>query len=143
MDIATWITNFKVSYPEFSVIEDEQGSDVTNTVLTQMVDLAMNMLPQGAVEYFTQERLWLVVDNMVCHLCQYFDIINKYGQAKSLLRATSSMSASGLSISYTDFGHLRGDMFASLNEFLNTTAYGKIVSVFLNQMAGSCGGYVV
>jgi hypothetical protein len=143
MDLAQWIVDFKVKYPEFAVIKNSDDEDITNTILTQYVDLAMNLLPQGAVSYFTRERLVLVVDYMVCHLLQYFDILNNYEQVKSLLRATSSMSANGLSLSYSEVARLRGDMFNTLNEFLNTTAYGKMVTIWLNQMAGSAGGYLV
>lgn len=143
MSVADWITNFKTNFPEFAVIKDSTGTDVTTTVLTYYLYLAMDMLPQGAIEYFSVPRMTKVVDYMVAHLLQYYDILNSYDETKSLMRTTSSMSANGLSISYNEVAKLRGDMFATLNDFLNTTAYGKTVSVFMNQMAGSAGGFVV
>lgn len=143
MDINTWLTDFKTNFPEYSVIEDENGTDVTNTVLTRYLDIAMDLLPQGAVTYFTQTRLIKVVDYTVAHLLQYFDVLNNYDGVKALMRVTGSMSANGLSISYEGIAALRGDMFSSFNKFLNTTSYGQMVTVWLNTMAGSAGGYLV
>jgi hypothetical protein len=143
MTVATWIENFKINFPEFKEFKNGEGTDITDTVLTYYLFLAMDLLPQGAIEYFTQDRLAKVVDYMVAHLLQYYDILNSYDSTKSLMRTTSSMSANGLSISYSEVTKLRGEMFPTLNDWLNTTAYGKSVTVFLNQLAGSVGGYVV
>jgi hypothetical protein len=143
MTVADWIANFKINFPEFATITDNNGNDVTSATLTYYLYLAMDLLPQGAIEYFSVPRMTKVVDYMVAHLLQYYDILNNYSSAKSLMRTTSSMSANGLSISYSDIAKLRGEMFSSLNDFLNATAYGRTVSIFLNQMAGSCGGFLV
>lgn len=140
---ATWIVQFKHRFPEFAEIKDEDGNDVTDAAITKYLYLAMNMLPQGMIEYFTRCRLSHLMEYMVAHLLQYFDVLNSYDQTKKLVKNTASMSADGLAISYTEVAKLRGDMFPSLNDFCNTTAYGRVVAVYLNQMVGTTGGFVV
>ena len=143
MNVADWIQDFKTNFPQFATITDQSGADVTTTCITYYLYLAMDLLPQGAIEYFTVPRMAKVVQYMVAHLLTYHDVLNNYGNVTSLMKTTSSMGANGLSISYGEIAKLRGEMFATLNDFLHTTAYGLEVSVFLNQMAGSVGGYIV
>lgn len=143
MTLADWLIDFKAYFPEFSEITDSEGTDVTNTALTYYLDLGTNMLPQGAIEYFTTDRLVTVVNYMVAHLLAYYDVLNAYDTTKSLIRTTSSMSADGLSLSFNEVAKLNGDTFSTLNDFLNTTSYGRTVAVYLDQMAGSVGGFCV
>jgi hypothetical protein len=141
--VADWVAAFKTNFPEFKVILDANSVDVTDQVLIYNLNIAMDMLPQGISGRFNATTLTRITDYMVAHLLTYFDVINNFGQIVGLMRNASNMAADGLSISYSDIAKMRNDQFASLNDFLNITSYGKVVAVYIGKITGSSGGFVI
>ena len=143
MAVADWVAAFKTNFLEFKVITDGTGADVTDQVLIYNLNIAMDMLPQGISGRFNSTTLTRITDYMVAHLLTYTDVINNYGQVVGLMRNASSMSADGLSISYSDIAKFKNEQFSSLNDFLNITSYGKVVAVYVGKIMGSSGGFVI
>lgn len=119
------------------------STDITSSVLSELLDVALKILPQGIIEYHDAPTVTKAVDYTVAHLMAYFDYKDSYGEASAMIRNASSRSADGLSISYSEVAKLKGDMFPSLNDYLNTTPYGRIVCLYIEKMAGSPGAFVV
>ena len=143
MAVADWVAAFKTNFPEFAVIKDGNNVDVTDQVLIYNLNIGMDLLPQGISGRFNSTTLSRITDYMVAHLLTYFDVINNYGQVVGLMRNASNMSADGLSIGYEAVAKMRNDQFASLNDFLNITSYGKVVAVYVGKITGSSGGFVI
>lgn len=130
-----FITDFKARFSEFASVDDND--------LENFISVACDILPSGLPDYFDSDVIINILMFAVAHLCAYFDITNMSGEVKTVLKNASSMSANGLSISFTDVAKLRGDFFNAMNDFFSTTSYGRLVCVYLGKIAGSVGGFVI
>ena len=138
-----FVEDFVEMFPEFALIKDSEDADVTTACVKANLNLALDTLVQSIVDYYTVEPVKRCLAYMTAHYLQYFDVIDNYDTIKSVLRATSSMGGDGLSVSMVELAKLKNNIFSTRNEFLNTTAYGKVVTVYLDKLAGSAGGSVV
>lgn len=141
------IDEFKFRFPFFIPIYNGAQQDITDTVLSLEVDIAILLLPEGMACYFDAGELRRIVQYMLAHLLAYAGISNTKGVNNngtafvSLMRLASSKSADGLSISYTDIAEMKGNNFANLLQFLSTTSYGQKVAIWIAKMNGSVGVY--
>ena len=143
-----WKNNFKLNklFKGLIPLYDENNIDITDEMLLSLLEIAEGILPQGLVSYFSDAEMIQILNWTVAHLLDYYDFKNDYSETKTLIRNASSKSADGLSKSYQDIAKMKGGeegMFPSLNDFLNTTGYGRLVCPYLERMAGSVGGFVV
>jgi hypothetical protein len=140
---STWITAFKDLFPEFVPILNESSEDVTDSIIETYLDLTMDLLPQSLINYLSKASMQNCLYFATAHLLTYYNVKDGFAEARTLTKNASSMSAQGLSIGFEGFAKLKGDMFSSLNDFLNTTAYGRTAAISIDKMAGSVGGFVV
>ena len=143
MSKAEWIESFKALLPEFVPILNESEEDVTDSTIQTYLDLTMDMLPQGLVCYLSRASFENMLFFATAHLLTYYNIKDGYAEARTMTRNATSMSANGLSISYEGIAKMKGEMFPSINDFFNTTAYGRTALVWMERMSGSVGGFVV
>jgi len=141
--LSDWVVNFKALIPYFAPILDQNGNDVTDATIETYLNLAMDMLPQGAVEYMCRTTLANALYFTTAHLLTYFNVKDGYAEQAPLLKNATSLSANGLGIGYEGIAQLKGEMFTSLNDFLNTTSYGRMAVVWLEKMSGPVGGFIV
>jgi hypothetical protein len=141
--VADFIVQFKTLFPEFVPILNESGADVTDATITTYLDIAMDMLPQAIITYLSQTSVNNLVLYTTAHILSYYNVKDGYAEARTMIRNATSMSADGLSVGYESIAKLKGDMFPSLNSFLNTTAYGRGAALWLEKMSGSVGGFIV
>lgn len=143
MDLTSWLVQFKALFPEFVPIIDDNGNTVTDDAIADYLGIAMDILPQALVHYLEVPSLARCTQFMTAHLLKYYNVKNGYAESRQLLRNATSMSADGLSVGYEGIAKLRGDSYPSLNDFLNTTAYGRTVTLYLEKLSGSVGGFIV
>jgi hypothetical protein len=143
LSISTFVTDFKSLFPEFVPILNESSVDVTDATITTFCYLATDILPQALVTYLSETSMSNMVMYMTAHLMSYYNVKDGYADARTLIRNATSMSADGLSVGYEGIAKMKGDMFPSLTDFLNTTAYGRMVALYLEKMSGTVGGFIV
>jgi hypothetical protein len=141
--VADWITSFKALFPEFMPILNGSGEDVTDDTISTYLDLTMDMLPQALICYMSRASVMNLLYYATAHMLTYYNIKDGYGEAKTMTMNATSMSAQGLSVSYAEYAKMKGDMFPSLVDFLNTTAYGRSAALWLEKMSGSVGGFSI
>lgn len=137
-----WVIDFKELFPYFVPIMNG-STDVTDDTIKKYLTLAEDMLPQGAVEYMSRTTLANLLFFTTAHLLTYFNVKDGYSDQATLLKNATSLNANGLGIGYESVAALKGDMFTSLNDFLNTTSYGRMASTWLEKMSGPIGGLIV
>lgn len=125
-------TDFHAKFPEFTSIDSDP-----------LLDLSCDILPYGLSDYLEVASVRLCVFYTVAHLCAYFDLLNAANDVKSVLRNASSMTASSLTISYSEIAKLKGEIYSNLNDFLHTTSYGRLASLYLEKIVGSPGGVLI
>lgn len=126
-----FMSDFGLKFPEFTVSP------------SGMIDIAFDIIPDGVIDYLSEGTVKNMSFYTLAHLAAYFDWNNASTEVKSVLRNASSMTASTLSIGYEGIAKMKGDLFSSLNDFLNTTAYGRIAALYLEKIAGSSGGFCI
>jgi hypothetical protein len=142
MALSDFLTQFKSQFPEFVPILDG-STDITDDTIKTYLYIAMDLLPQHLVKYLPQASMQNLINYTTAHLLSYFNIRDGRVEDKSLLRNATSMSASGLSTSYESLAKMKGDMFSCLHDFLGTTAYGRMATLWLEKMSGTVGGSIV
>lgn len=144
---AQWISAFKASKLFQGPFPIMNGStDVTDDILSGVLEVAMQILPGGIIDYQNVDSMKNVLNYTVAHVLTFFDYKDDYAEVKSLVRNASSRSADGLSISYQEVSKMKSadtEMMSSLNDFFNTTPYGRMVCLYLEQMVGPVGAFVV
>jgi hypothetical protein len=143
MSKSDWITAFKALFPEFVPILNESSEDVTDATIQTYLDLTMDMLPQNIISYLSRASMENCLYFATAHLLTYYNIKDGYAEARTMTRNVTSLSAQGLITGFEAVAKMKNDIFASLNDFLNATAYGRIAALYLEKMAGTVGGFIV
>jgi hypothetical protein len=143
MSKSDWITAFKALFPEFVPILNESSEDVTDATIQTYLDITMDILPQNIIEYLSRASMENMLYYATAHMLSYYNVKDGYAESRTLSKNVTSMSAQGLSTSFESVARMKNDIFSSLNDFFNTTAYGRAASLYLEKMSGTVGGYVV
>lgn len=141
---ADWIVSFKALFPgQFDPILDDSGVDVTDATIEVYLDLTMDLLPQNAVCYLSRSSMQNLLFFATAHMLTYNEVKDGYSESKTLLKNASSMGAPGLNIGFQEVAKMKGEMFATINDFFSTTAHGVQALTWLGKMSGTVGGFVV
>jgi hypothetical protein len=141
--ISDWITSFKLLFPEFSMIRDENETDVTDATLERYLLITMDMLPQGLVVRLPIASMDNLVKYATAHMLSYYNVVDGYAEQRTMLKVVTGLGANGLTTSYEGTPKFTGDMMPALIAFFNTTAYGHIATMWLEKMSGTVGGAIV